>query len=42
MLELKLLKMRTNDEEALQKIVAVENKILKNIDYYKKYGSENW
>lgn len=42
LLELKLLKMRTNDKEALQKIVAVENKILKNIDYYKKYGSENW
>ena len=42
LLELKLLRMRTNDKDTLQKISSVENKILNNINAYKKYGSENW
>lgn len=42
LLELKLLRMRTNDKDTLQKISSVENKIMKNIEAYKKYGSENW
>lgn len=42
LLELKLLKKRKNSPETLQKIEAVEQKILRNIDMYKKYGSENW
>ena len=42
LLELKLLSKRTKDPETLKKITAVEHKIQKNIDLYKKYGSENW
>ena len=42
LLELKLLKLRTNDEETLNKISLVEQKIQRNIDMYKKFGSENW
>lgn len=42
LLELQLLRNRTNDEETLNKISAVEQKIHRNIDLYKKYGSENW
>ncbi len=42
LIELKLLRLRTKDEETLKKISSVENKIFKNIDAYKKYGSENW
>lgn len=42
LLELKLLKKRNNSPETLQKIEAVEQKILRNIAMYKKYGSENW
>ncbi len=42
LLELKLLRMRTKDEETLKRISSVEHKITKNIEAYKKYGSENW
>lgn len=42
LLELKLLRMRTKDEETQKRIASVENKIMKNIEAYKKYGSENW
>lgn len=42
LLELKLLKLRTKDEETLNKITLVEQKIQRNIDMYKKFGSENW
>lgn len=42
LLELKLLRMRTKDENTLQKINIVEHKIQRVIDFYKKYGSENW
>ena len=42
LLELKLLRMRTKDENTLQKINVVEHKIPRGIDFYKKYGSENW
>ena len=42
LLELKLLRMRTKDENTLQKINIVEHKIQRGIDLYKKYGSENW
>lgn len=42
LLELKLLRMRTKDENTLQKIDIVEHKIQRGIDFYKKYGSENW
>lgn len=42
LLELKLLRMRTRDDETLKKISIVEQKIQRNIDLYKKYGSENW
>jgi Fe-S-cluster containining protein len=41
-LELKLLHNRTKDEETLKKIDTVIQKIQRNIDLYKKYGSENW
>lgn len=42
LLELKLLKKRTRDTETLKKIELVEQKLQRNIDLYKKYGSENW
>lgn len=42
LLELKLLRMRTKDKNTLQKIDIVEHKIQRGIDFYKKYGSENW
>ncbi len=42
LLELKLLKKRTKDEETLKKIELVEQKIQRNIDMYKKYGSNDW
>lgn len=42
LLELKLLRMRTKNENTLQKINIVEHKIQRGIDFYKKYGSENW
>lgn len=42
LLELNLLRMRTKDEETLKRILSVEHKITKNIEAYKKYGSENW
>ena len=42
LLELALLRKKTKDTETVNKILAVEQKIKKNIDMYKKYGSENW
>lgn len=42
LLELKLLRMQTKDEKVLKKIDDVEQKIQTGIDFYKKYGSENW
>lgn len=42
LLELKLLRRRTEDKETLDKISIVEQKIQRNIDLYKKYGSDNW
>ncbi len=42
LLELKLLKTKTKDPNILNKINIVEQKIQRNIDLFKKYGSENW
>lgn len=42
LLELKLLRKKTKNQEVLKKIDTVEQKIHKNIDDYKKYGSELW
>jgi len=42
LIELKLLKIRTHDEDTLKKIELVEQKIKRNINLYQKYGSENW
>lgn len=42
LLDLKLLRLKTTNEEVLKKITLVEHKIQKSIDLYKKYGSENW
>lgn len=42
LLELKLLRKRTTNQESLDKISAVEQKLQRNIDLYKKYGSDNW
>lgn len=42
LLELKLLKQKTTDEFILKKIELVEQKLERNIEIYKKYGSENW
>ena len=42
LIELKLLKNKTRDEETLKKIELVEQKIERNIKLYQKYGSENW
>lgn len=42
LLELQLLRKRTTNEETLKKISTVEQKIQRNIDMYKKYGSQNW
>lgn len=42
LLELELLKKRTSDSTTLQKIALVEQKIKRNINLYKKYGSDNW
>jgi Fe-S-cluster containining protein len=42
LIELKLLRKRTTNEETLKKIALVEQKIYRNIELFKKYGSENW
>ena len=42
LLELKLLKSRTNDDSVLKKIESVEHKIATSIELYKKYGSYDW
>lgn len=42
LLELKLLRSRTTSEDAIAKIDLVAQKIQRNIDMYKKYGSQNW
>lgn len=42
LLELELLKSKYNEPKILNKISSVEAKLHKTIDFYKKYGSENW
>ena len=42
LIELKLLRTKTNSPEMLSKIDAVEKKMLQSIEIYKKHGSENW
>ena len=42
LIELKLLRRKTNDSETLKKIELVEQKIIRNIKLYEKYSSENW
>ena len=42
LLELQVLKNKVNNPDTLNKIKAVEHKIQRTIDMYKKYGSENW
>ena len=42
LIELELLKQKTRDEKTIEKIALVEQKLQRNIDMYKKYGSENW
>ena len=42
LLELELFRKKTTDIETLKKIDAVKHKLHRNIDFYKKYGSENW
>ena len=42
LLELKLLKKRTKDPEKIKKIELVEEKLQRNINLYKKHGSEDW
>lgn len=42
LLELQLLRRRMQNVETLNKISVVEQKLQKTIDFYKKYGSENW
>ena len=42
LLELKYLKKKINDEDTLKRMNLVEQKLKRNIDMYKKYGSEDW
>lgn len=42
LLELQLLKKKTNSVDIQLKIAAVEKKMLDNIELFKKHGSENW
>ncbi len=42
LLELKYLKKRTKDEDTLKRMNLVEQKLQRNIDMFKKYGSEDW
>lgn len=42
LIELKLLRAKTPNPDIVKKIEIVEQKIQKNIDAYKKYGSQNW
>lgn len=42
LIELRLLKNKTSDKITLDKIELVEQKLQRNIDLYKKYGSDNW
>ncbi len=42
LIELNLLKTKTTNLETLNKISLVEEKIIKNIEHYKKYGSLDW
>ncbi len=42
LIELELLKAKTNNSETLEKIDSVINKLKENIELYKNYGSENW
>ena len=42
LIELKLLRSKTVNKETLDKISLVEQKIIQNIEHYKKYGSLDW
>ena len=42
LLELELLKSKYDEPKILNKISSVEAKLHRTIDFYKKYGSENW
>lgn len=42
LLEMEVLKKKVTNLETLDKIYAVEHKLQRTIDMYKKYGSENW
>lgn len=42
LIELSLLKKKTNDKETLDKIELVQQKLQRNIEMFKKYGSEDW
>lgn len=42
LLELQLLKAKTNSPELLIKIASVEKKMHESIEMYKKHGSDNW
>jgi len=42
LIELSFLKQKTQDPQKIEKIELVEQKLQRNIDMYKKYGSENW
>ncbi|MBQ8168182.1 YkgJ family cysteine cluster protein [bacterium] len=42
LLELQLLKAKNMDTNTVQKILAVEKRMLESINTYRKYGSEHW
>jgi len=42
LIELNLLKQKNKNTATLEKIKLVEQKLQRNIDMFKKYGSENW
>ncbi len=42
LLELELLKKKTTNQETLKKIELVEQKLTRNINLYKEYGSQDW
>ncbi len=42
LIELQLLRKKTSDEELINKISAVEEKVQRTIDNYKKYGADFW
>lgn len=42
LLELKFLKKKIKDEDTLKRMILVEQRLQRNIDLFKKYGSEDW